>query len=289
MLRRPLVKLLVCLIAALPASQALAWGQEGHSIVAELAQRRLSPTAIAALEKILGPGASLASISSWADDWRANGHNESRRWHFVDVDVDLTRSYDAQIDCKEEPQGDCVVAALERFTAVLADPSVSPVDKRPALMFVTHFVGDLHQPLHCSERKQDEGGNLFFVTFDGKKEDRKDAITFHSLWDSVLILERIYSWGTMVADIEGSIVPGLNAKLIAAGTFADWANDCHAAGVVAYNALNETPYQPHDKDHPLPLGTPYADATVGMMKSQLAKGGIRLARVLNDAFAAGSN
>ena len=83
------------------------------------------------------------------------------------------------------------------------------------------------------------------MTFDGKKEDRKDAITFHSLWDSVLILERIYSLGMMVPDIESSVVPGLNVKLISAGTYADWANDCHAACVIAYNALNETPYQPH--------------------------------------------
>jgi len=54
------------------------------------------------------------------------------------------------------------------------------------------------------------------VTFDGNKEDRKDAIILHSLWDSVLILEQIYSWGTMVSDIENSLVPGLNAKLVSA-------------------------------------------------------------------------
>ncbi len=289
MLRRSIITFLSCVLAALPASRALAWGQEGHSIVAELAQHRLSPEAISALDKILGSGVSLASISSWADDWRAAGHNETRRWHFVDVDIDAALPYDPQIDCKQEAQGDCVVAALERFTAVLADPDVAPIDKRPALMFVTHLVGDLHQPLHCSERKQDEGGNLFFVTFDGRKEDRKDAITFHSLWDSVLILERIYSWGTIVSDIEDSVMPSVDAKRLSEGSYADWANDCHVAGIAAYNALNETPYQPHDKDHPLPLNTAYADATVGMMKLQLAKGGIRLAHVLNDAFASSHN
>ncbi len=232
-----------------------------------------------------GAGKNFGSISSWADDWRANGHNETRRWHFVDIDVGLDKPYDPAVDCKVEAQGDCLVAALDRFTAVLADPTISAIDKRPALMFVTHLVGDLHQPLHCSERDHDEGGNLFYVTFEGRKEIRKEAITLHSLWDSVLIQERVYSWGTMVSDIEGTVMPALDPNSISKGTYADWANDCHAAGVGAYAALGEKSYAPHDKDHPLPLTVSYADATVGMMKSQLAKGGVRLAHVLNTALA----
>ncbi|MCV9947506.1 S1/P1 nuclease [Rhizobium sp. BT-175] len=281
------LSLLVALIGI--PSESRAWGQEGHSIVAELAERRLSKGAKEVLEAALGPGVSLASISSWSDDWRANGHNETKRWHFVDIDVSATRPYDPLVDCKHEEEGDCIVAALDRFTAIISDPNVSPSDKRAAVMFITHLIGDLHQPLHCSERDHDGGGNLFFVTFDGRKEDRKEAITFHSLWDSVLILERIYSWGTMVADIEASVMPGINAKIVAEGSFADWANECHAAGITAYSLLNEVPPKAHDKDYPLPLGTPYADATVQIMKLQLAKGGIGLARVLNTALGTGNS
>ncbi|MEA3023942.1 MAG: Nuclease, partial [Alphaproteobacteria bacterium] len=44
------------LLAILPAHQALAWGQEGHSVVAEIAQRRLSPQATAAVARLLGAG-----------------------------------------------------------------------------------------------------------------------------------------------------------------------------------------------------------------------------------------
>ena len=50
--------------------QVLAWGPEGHSIIAELAQRRLSPLAAAEGGRLLGSGGSLASVGSWADDVR---------------------------------------------------------------------------------------------------------------------------------------------------------------------------------------------------------------------------
>jgi hypothetical protein len=52
------------------SGHAFAWGQEGHSIIAEIAQRRLTPQAAAVIEQLLGKGHSLASISSWADDIR---------------------------------------------------------------------------------------------------------------------------------------------------------------------------------------------------------------------------
>ena len=61
---------IACLIQFALLGQAHAWGPEGHSIVAEIAQRRLSPEAAAKVREILGENASLASIASWADDVR---------------------------------------------------------------------------------------------------------------------------------------------------------------------------------------------------------------------------
>jgi hypothetical protein len=75
---------IACLIQLALLAQAQAWGPEGHSIVAEIAQRRLSPEAAAKVREILGENASLASIASWADDYRAL-HLDSAGWHFVDI------------------------------------------------------------------------------------------------------------------------------------------------------------------------------------------------------------
>jgi hypothetical protein len=47
----------------------------------------------------------------------------------------------------------------------MTDPNGSVTQRAQALKFVTHFVGDLHQLLHCAERSGDRGGNEVQVTF----------------------------------------------------------------------------------------------------------------------------
>lgn len=273
---------MVCSLAAPPP--AFAWGEQGHSIVAELAQRRLGTEARRAVETILGPGVSLASVSSWADDWRADGHPETTRWHFVDVDV-ANPAYDAARDCKAvEGKGDCIVAELRRATEVLSAPGLAARDKRTALMLVVHLVGDLTQPLHCSERAGDAGGNGVRVSFEGRKEHRTST-TLHAVWDEALIADRVYDWGAFVTDLEANVMPALDATNVESGSLEEWVNDCHKAGIDAYRLLPQAAEQPGGSPAPLALGKDYGDATYEMLRTQLAKGGLRLARTLNDAFA----
>jgi hypothetical protein len=124
--------------------QSLAWGSEGHSIIAELAQRRLSPQAAAEVAR-LGSGRSLASIGSWADDVR-DERPESYRWHFVDLALAEDR-YEPEKHRRATEKGDCIVAELERLKTELR---CAPTDdrKRDALRYAVHFVGDIHQPMH---------------------------------------------------------------------------------------------------------------------------------------------
>jgi hypothetical protein len=71
---------IACLIALMSPSQVFAWGQEGHSIVAEIAQRRLDAVTLGKIQGLLAsetpsvnsPTVSLSSIASWADDYRAS-------------------------------------------------------------------------------------------------------------------------------------------------------------------------------------------------------------------------
>lgn len=275
----------LCWCAAPQAASA--WGEQGHSIIAELAQRRLSAKAREGVEAILGIGVSLASISSWADDWRANGHPETTRWHFVDVDV-ANPSYAEARDCKAvEGRGDCIVAELGRATSVLSAPNLAAPDKRAALMFVVHLVGDLTQPLHCSERSGDGGGNAVRVRFDGRKEHRADT-NLHAVWDEALIADQTYDWGAFANDLEANVMPALDPTVVDAGSFEDWTNDCHKAGIDAYARLPAPVDRAAGADAPIALGKDYADATLGLLRTQLAKGGLRLAKVLNDAFAKAS-
>jgi S1/P1 Nuclease len=125
---------------------AFAWGQEGHSIVAEIAQRRLSPQAAAMVSTLLGPGVSLGSIASWADDVR-DSRPKTYNWHFVSIPI-IRATYDPTVDCKPDPdKGDCVVAEVDRARKDM-NCATDPVARAEALKFLVHFVGDLHQPFH---------------------------------------------------------------------------------------------------------------------------------------------
>jgi hypothetical protein len=55
-----------------------------------------------------------------------------------------------------------------------------PAKKAEALKFVIHFVGGMHQPLHC-EDDGDKGGNTRHVIFDGKPDN------LHWVWDPGLL------------------------------------------------------------------------------------------------------
>ncbi|MER9657618.1 hypothetical protein NKJ26_29900 [Mesorhizobium sp. M0152] len=76
---------IVALVMTIAWSPAYAWGPEGHAIVAEIAQRRLTATALFEVKHILGGEVSMASVASWADDVRYALHPESYNWHFVDI------------------------------------------------------------------------------------------------------------------------------------------------------------------------------------------------------------
>jgi hypothetical protein len=273
---------LAVILCLVPLEQALSWGQEGHSIVAEIAQRRLNPTALQQINRLLGSelpdltGAqfSLASIASWADDYRAADHNETRNWHFADIPYGSDR-YSAARDCVLDPkEGDCIINALARSRAVLADCSKPDSERAMALKFVVHLVGDLHQPLHATTRTNpdtdqgDHGGNGVEVIAFGHPSN------LHKVWDSELIMHKVYDWGEYVRLLETRWLPGKDIAALQAGEPVGWAEEAHrAAQLVAYNLR---PDHVIDEEY-------YRDA-IPVVDRQLALAGVRLARVLNEAL-----
>jgi S1/P1 Nuclease len=66
--------------------------------------------------------------------------------------------------------------------------------KALAMSWVIHLMGDLHQPMHVTDRG-DRGGNEFKVTYNGRTRCRESNSTgaeakveLHSAWDSCLVL-----------------------------------------------------------------------------------------------------
>lgn len=100
--------------------------------------------------------------------------------HYVDVPRG-SNHYDPAVDC---PERNCIVEAINWYLNVLKSKDSPLAEKRIALDFIVHLVGDLHQPLHVGFT-DDHGGIATKVTFDGKEQ------LLHELWDTGLLDTRV--------------------------------------------------------------------------------------------------
>ena len=232
------------LIACYMPIHAFGWGTQAHRAIATEAYAELSPKARADVATLLAlePGATLASISTWADEHRSPA---TARWHFVNIAADAACRYVAERDC---PGGACVVGAIERQTAVFR--STAPATERlKALKYLVHLVADVHQPLHAG-RAEDKGGNLYQVHAFGR------GTNLHALWDS----------GLVASDT---------------GLFADWpkgdAGGSPAAWAEQSCRITEAPgfYPTGHK-----IGEAYAAEQAATVKQQMADAAARLRTVL---------
>lgn len=287
-LQRTLARLafvgLVC--AALPAP-ALAWGEEGHHIVAMIAEKHLSDAARQEIDTILkgqpvcglGVGVPVADrmvcVSKWADTSRNSTHKHTYNWHFVDITL-KRETYDEAKDCEPHDQatkGKCGLYGLRHARQILRGEITDPkISRAQALMFVIHIVGDLHQPLHTV--KEQVGGNLFFVTyFDIPSQ-------LHKVWDEKILQSRMMNLGKTESEyaslLDGQISEADEASF-SQGDPVSWLNECHALAITkAYAPLKGTgPGKPA-------LGETYYKANWPVINEQLKRGGVRLAKILKD-------
>src|SRR4051794_17038439 len=120
------------------------WGSKGHEIVAAIAEAHLTDTARKQIKELLPQGTTLAAASTWPDEV-GRKIPDMNSYHFVNFPKDAN-DYQQQRDCK---QRNCVIEAIARYVRVLKTADAPRNEKRIALRFVTHLVGDIHQPLHA--------------------------------------------------------------------------------------------------------------------------------------------
>lgn len=243
------------------------WGHEGHRLTALVAQNFLLPETQAAIRELLG-NQSIADVATWADDIR-NSRSETAPWHFVDIPKDQAK-YDRERDCPANPKDtqwrDCAVDRLLYFEMRLADKTLSHDDRVEALKFIVHFVGDIHQPLHAIG--DERGGNGIHVTFLGSKSCGGYNCNLHGVWDSEMIDHHGMSEQKYTAYLLADIAEHDWQKL-AGGNPVQWANASHRYAVNAFAPDGAM------------LMSDYYNDEIKVIDSQLALGGLRLARVLN--------
>ncbi len=104
----------------------------------------------------------MADSATWADDLRSV-RPEASAWHYIDIPRDAPRSAMAE-SCPASTG--CVTSALQHQLEFLRSDGVDARVRADALRFIIHFVGDLHQPLHCVSNN-DLGGNCVPISFFG--------------------------------------------------------------------------------------------------------------------------
>jgi nuclease S1 len=284
------MKAFVCavVLSALGVQQAHAWGQEGHSIIAEIAQREIKPTTRDAIDKILHHG-TLAAVASWADDAKFTpAWKYTADWHFVDIP--LGHDTYAPLDCKPKHDASkpdsCLVSALSQLETELAC-ATDERTKRNLLRLVVHLIGDSTQPLHTVDDLI--GGNNLPVTaaFCGLRDPgcsppaQPPTIPFHVIWDSTLITDTFYDWGGYVDRLYDPKQGWLNTDEArgpdpGGDTIIGWINDTHAQAEIVWTKL-------------LPsnnvLDQSYYNNVLPILDRQLGLGGLRLARFLDAVLA----
>jgi len=260
---RSLPKLLA-LMALLAPSKALAWGAEGHEIVAAIALRQLTPAARSQVGRLLGGPVMMVHDATWADEIR-DSRPETGAWHYVDIPL-WAGSYEASRDCGD---GDCVVAQIEDDLRVLSNRRAPDAARAEALRFLIHFVADVHQPLHA-EDNDDKGGNQVHLRLG------RERASLHKLWD-VDVVEPLGPDPDAVAEIiTRDLSPGQRHDW-QAGAAARWANESHAIA-------REHIYPPLGGARDLRLPRDFADREAPLARILLAKAGVRLAWLLNTAL-----
>lgn len=236
-----------------PATSS-AWGSEGHRIIALLALQHLSPAARAEVDWLLAleDGATLASISTWADEHRSPS---TAAWHYVNLPEGDCRYVESR-DC---PDGKCVVAAIERQVEKLRTAK-SDEERLLALKYIVHLVADVHQPLHAGH-SHDKGGNKHQVRAFGH------GTNLHALWDSDLIEERIGGAALLLHNAQGMPEPSRTMKP------ADWAEE-------SCEIVQTEGFYPSSRK----VGVLYAVRWDAVLRQRLSDAAYRLAWTLERAF-----
>lgn len=73
----------------------------------------------------------------------------------------------------------CIVSAIANYTRRVNDDRLSATNRKQAMEFLIHFLGDITQPLHVEALKI--GGNDIPVTWDGEDTN------LHSVWDTQMV------------------------------------------------------------------------------------------------------
>lgn len=240
--------------------------------------------------------------------FRRMANQPNRRWHFVNLPLDCLSYTD--LACKSFTSSSDIVHMINLSIKKLRGGNVPQMTQRNALRLLVHLIGDLHQPLHVGvgfinvddENNQiiiernpnrvrdndfpsDLGGNKLLIT-------GADSDNLHSFWDTDLVEEASNNQTVF------QFALNLNGLISAAPPWGGQGNPYNWAPQWASDTLRVSDNHAYDNsiritkvviidDEPkyrALRGSTYSAENTPVVREQLAKGGYRLAKLLQAIF-----
>ncbi|MFD2165404.1 S1/P1 nuclease [Thalassotalea euphylliae] len=212
-----------------------ALGKLGHQLVCDIAYQQLSPSKQGEIDALLSQlpkndkkrvnnfnhanvktPMTYGKACTWPDVVKNDKpYKAYKKWHYVNFDRDTTKAKEKA--CKK----DCITEAIPFHTEQLNADNTK--DKLQALLFLGHWLGDLHTPMHVSF-SSDWGGNKTDIKVDGISCD-----SMHGLWD-VCLLTRQVTGGSLKTQylplwMKLSTVKDTQIQQWQQGSVTDWATE----------------------------------------------------------------
>lgn len=287
-------KILLALFLSFISFTGYGWWDAGHMTVAKIAFDRLDPAIRKKVEDLSAAFASsfpatpdFVTAACWADDLVHEGVGAFFQWHGsahpFDPEGILTQQEREQLIASLE--GRDIVWAIDQCMKTLANPQGSTWAKAFMLRFLTHIVGDIHQPLHTATfyssqfPKGDRAGTRFLILWESPKS------SLHAYWDGMCglgtaLLERPLThdgeaYIQRLVDLVTQLYPESSLPELADPVPDHWREESYQlACKVAYQGIQ--PGQAPTVEY----------TTLGQQTAskQIALAGYRLAQLLNQAL-----
>ena len=273
------------------AQDASAWGPDGHRIVCRIAFLLIDSPRQQEIIRLTGkyhrpnngPGfASFTDGCLFPDEARQKARDHENGWNKFDpfdawhfLNVPRTTHLVADSHCN----GNCVLTGIARHSDLLKTATTDEA-RAEALFFLSHWLGDIHQPLHVSY-SDDRGGNITSVS-----GGFYESTHMHGVWDSGIIakLEGNLGWRSLADRLASEITPAENDSWIASQPLV-WAQESYILTTrptaqycvwrMVGNARTCVQLQP-----PRTLAQPYQDHVSDEVAQRLQQAGARLADLL---------
>lgn len=248
------------LVSLLIASEAFAWGQVGHDTTCSIAENHLTKKAKKQISKVLD-GQSIVYWANWLDNASHQPEYEyTKTWHYKNIEAGQQIE-----DVPPFPTGD-IITVLQDMYEKLKSHSLPKEEEALTLKMFVHLMGDLHQPMHMGHNS-DVGGNKWNIKV------FNESANLHHAWDEELV-EFGHRWTYTEWTNQLDRKSKKEIEAIVAGDFFSWGKETWEYSKQIYEA---TPID-------YKISYDYIADWTPLVEQQFLKGGLRLARLLNEIY-----